>query len=709
MSSFHEDEFREPPAPDFSRIGIDADVANLMLGDIATEAPEGYENAGLWGELILEAAYADVDAGGFEALVTDDLRSYLWERLAGQFPEDSIERKITGQFISYLGDNAIQSRGTRSYPNGGWGTYHGYELPPREIGNFVRRKWDYEDAGKAAGAEIDRLKEVAPTASVDELYEISTTLEGALEHRHSLLGEPRRQRGFFDSYSDRDGSGRIDECVFGVTDKEIELYADLANAKMRLHASLEQIIAKTEKDPALQFAVGAKAANLTYLDTVLSELKEHHDTEINDVLEVPSFTTVPVSVYEKWTTGTKITEDVIAVRDWIKENGQDKRYIVRSSAVYSEDGEHTGAGIYESVLLPANFSTSDIYRAMKLVYESTTSERAQEYQAFVGVEHELMGLLVQEVPEDAVDQAGLVTINTVMPGVSQLADYAIEEGIHPLEPIVGESYRRRHTLPLSRSGMHLEFGSDYASNTPQAPRFHVPPDTKIHGLRDIWAATQAALFAETVLGRPVQTELVMSPREYKAYLVQARPLPEDLLVDQPFEGFPDEEEVWYDGGGVGVYNGVEAKVAPSYRLRSIERKATADDGSYTLIAFDSSYAKSKVAVEYANRISALTPEQRKKIICLIEQPPTLDSVSGYGHLETLFSELGVGVIFYDPQGERGRKFVNGQKVKIYSNGYQAKIYGDESDPVYQKYLDGTYDEFDYDDDDDDFDDESVLL
>ncbi len=166
--------------------------------------------------------------------------------------------------------------------------------------------------------------------------------------------------------------------------------------------------------------------------------------------------------------------------------------------------------------------------------------------------------------------------------------------------------------------------------------------------------------------------------------MQARPLPEDWLEPHPFSGFPEDEEHWFHGNGVGVYDGVEATVVPASFLRSdfgLKHISEYPEGP-KLIEFQDSFGESGLMDRYLKVLHSLTPEEKREVICLVKERPEKSGGSGYGHLETLFSEMGVGLVFYGGKQSRWQKFAEGQKVRVYSNGFEAKLYADDNDPAY---------------------------
>lgn len=656
---------------DFSEIGIDKELASLIIADIDPSHPDQYENASLWGQLIVEAAADCVDAKA-DGIDSFELELYLGDRLSLALPEGEYDKRVN-EFTQSFNNVAITRYGTRRFPNGGFGTFNEIVYSPSVVGDFIGRNLQWDDLAKEAEHAIEAYRDGFFSFSTKELIEQAKLLDAIRGRRMALAdpeydgrwGEPRPRLGrgiiSFDSRV-------LDEAVFNANER-----AEFAEASAGVFAA--------EANPEMVEKFGAKGANLMILDDALQKLKQH-DVTIAEDLEIPRFTLVSSDVYERAKQGGRIVDEVLNLKKWMGEN-PDKRYLIRSSAVYTEDGEHTGAGIYETVLLPLDPTSRDIYIAIKKVYGSVESETARAYRESLGVSNEKMALVVQEFAGYDSDRSysDLVTVNTVSPYALKLADFSIETGPHPLDEEAPEE-RDRHRIPLDRNGMHIEFGTTGTRRSLQSPRWHVPPDTRFISPEDTWQATQAAIFAEKALGRPVQLEAVLG--ETAIQIVQARPLPTEWLEETEFHGFPENEEPWYEGKSVGVYNGVEAKVHENLGFL-IGLDDELGEGGFVLNQWSDSYAKGRTIRSHQREILALTPEQRARLICLILSPPQMDNISGYGHLETLFAELGVGLVFYDRETPYSRSFVRDQIVRVYSDGYKARLYSNQDDPAISEY------------------------
>jgi len=88
----------------------------------------------------------------------------------------------------------------------------------------------------------------------------------------------------------------------------------------------------------------------------------------------------------------------------------------------------------------------------------------------------------------------------------------------------------------------------------------------------------------------------------------------------------------------------------------------------------------------------LPQQDREKLVVLIRERPEDTSNSGFGHLETLFAELGIKLICHG--SDHIPKLSENALVKIYSNGYEARVYCEKSvDLYYSEDSDFSDDEF----------------
>lgn len=684
MSEF-DDSWPSQPPQDFSGVGIDIDVARMIKGDIDPTNPDRYQNAGIWAGLIVEATTEVARSTELGRPDQWEVRGYLHEALVAPIEEEYGSTRAVRDFSEAMCNNTLSEHATYHFPEGGFGTFNTWQYRPEVIADYTARKMEYDDLGDVAVEHIDSYTEGALGFSVDELQAHAEQLQDILRRRKEIEGDPDRGSGIFSAARSRsrsyDSRPNVGYGLVKTTNQEIARISDLAAEKAQFAQVLEEATDGLELDESLRQTMGAKGANLTHVNQVLSVLKEG-DVPVAEYLNIPRFTVLTTEVYDKWIGGEKIADDIKKIAAWMAEN-PGAHYIARSSAVNSEDGEHMGAGVYDSVLIPPGANLSGIYKAIRVVYNSVNSDKAKEYRASIGVEEEKMSVIVQELSDDDLSDTRLISVNTVMANVPQLADYVVEDGPHPLFEGTTDRTLRRHPLPLDRSGMFIEFGTTLYDNAVDSPRYHVPPDTRYHSARETWLATQASMLAEKAMGGPVQVELVVPYSNMGVDIVQARLLPPEWQQPAEFDGFPNDEP-WYEGRGVGVFNGVEATLVPYLHEFELERHRE----GLLLVQWRSSYGMGASSEDLLRNLRSMSPEQRKRFVCLIQQEPTRDSVSNYGHLETLFTEMGVGLVFYDSSSINTRGFAADQNVKVYSNGYKAKLYADESDPAYQAYISG---------------------
>lgn len=664
------------PRQDFSAVGLDSDVALLMAGDLHPSSPDRYQNAGIWAGLIAEATIKVAHSSELSKADWEQVNNYIWNSLVDPQPDDSEAKTHLKQFCHLLGDVALADHAYIDLPEGGFSSYHTWKFKPRTIGQYVERKLEHDELDSEAEGLIRGLRESSLDLPTEQFKAVGERLQSISGRIKEL--DPRDQDRW--AWRDYDGPS-LNNGYSRLGWDSLDSTARMVTSQAKFREALSDVIALNEHGPDIQQRVGAKGANLLRLKAVIDGLKQA-GVEVADFMEVPPFMILPTDFYESHRSGGKIIDGIRGIKQWIGVTDPSAAYIIRSSAVNSEDGEHMGAGIYDSVLLSANANLTQIYKAVKQVYGSVNSPQAIAYRESIGVTDEQMAVVVQQVPDSNLYETSTLTINTVMPHVPQLAHYELEVGVHPLvrtgEP---DEYIRRF-LPLDRMGMAYELGERNHQHTPVAPRFHVPPDTRLHSTNDSWLAAQASLIAEKALGRPIQLEaLIPNDPGDTIHIVQARPLPSEWLVAHEFVGFPEGEEAWYEGSGVGVYNGVE--VTTKTGISEISLYLDGHDG-IIMPTWDNSFAKSTLgrAIEFG--LTSLSEEDRRRVVCLIEGHPELSSASGYGHLETMFAELGVGLVFADGEGGWSRKFVDGQKARLYSNGYKAKLYSSEDDPAFKE-------------------------
>lgn len=295
---------------------------------------------------------------------------------------------------------------------------------------------------------------------------------------------------------------------------------------------------------------GAKAAHLIALKNAAEQLKPFLE-KVGEVFEVPEFTLIPADQYASFGSSPAASSEVRAAYHWIA----GRRVMIRSSAVHSEDGEHLGAGVYASYLLPAGASFDTFCEVVGKVYESVNSPLAKEYRRQIGFDgQEEMGVVVQEYieREDYRDPAG--HINTVRPQMPMVCD------------VVSQS----RYIPEYSSGEPCEIENDHSTVIPlykhvlseQFVGYHrtqdlclvLPGDyTQKFDLDQACSLGKLGILVEMYFNQPLQLEYVCS--NYRTCVVQARPLPK-TWTDAAKITFPDREDCLWRGESFGVMDQV---------------------------------------------------------------------------------------------------------------------------------------------------------
>ena len=198
-----------------------------------------------------------------------------------------------------------------------------------------------------------------------------------------------------------------------------------------------------EKFDELRKTFGAKAANLILLHETLPQINSllRKSVPAYGQINIPDFVPVPAQLYKKWKSGEDIDKDLEPYFSWASSlviNGQGvyvdepDSYIVRSSAVNSEDGENlSGAGIYESVNVESRDSGSfDKFKAAVVsVFESTDSPKGRTYREQNGIENEEMGLIIQRHKPDKYTYRDVKnsTVNSSASGQKELIEIKEED------------------------------------------------------------------------------------------------------------------------------------------------------------------------------------------------------------------------------------------------------------------------------------------
>lgn len=305
---------------------------------------------------------------------------------------------------------------------------------------------------------------------------------------------------------------------------------------------------------SLRQVYGSKAANLMILAGRVQQLNGLRDKFDNKQLAVPEFRAVPTDIYTAWVNGVGLDEKLQEYFDWA--NGLENKnywdeilgncdYIVRSSAVNSEDGENvTGAGIYESVVVQANSGYEAFKEAVLKVYESAQSEKAKSYRKMHGIGEEKMGLVIQKhiKPHDffsiRAEKSANGYINSSTTGIPELME------------IVTKSSRNF----IRRKDMDAYLALDADRNTDNFyPVHHFAPDTFIADEAMMLKASQLTLEIEKIWGCKIQIEFVFSNLHINC--VQVREIPNKSLDEINIPQFPETGEI-HSGAAIGIGDSV---------------------------------------------------------------------------------------------------------------------------------------------------------
>lgn len=374
---------------------------------------------------------------------------------------------------------------------------------------------------------------------------------------------------------------------------------------------------------------GAKTANLNALSLVLNQITHR-------IVEIPDYIGIPVSIYIKWRDGLDVREDLMPFYNWICE----RRVIVRSSAVFSEDGEDlTGAGVYESKTLTGVASFEDFCEAVFEVYRSVDSEFAVKYREEHGIEEELMGITLQQL------ESGVRgTVNTVLCQVPDLLEFDV--GAVAL-------MNRDELINASVSGERINRNN-------HDKLYHITPDSGRMPLYSVNHAAIVCMLIERWYDRPVQIELVLH-RDHYLKIVQVRPLPK-IYSERNTVTFPDEPHV-YRGRAVGVGDEV---------LRVLDWRRDSTPESHGVTIYQST--------EHFGSMGVRRPNLPKSGGAIVLQP---NERRDRGHVETLCAEKRLLAICprdlddCDWEGAEAllKEIDNGRKkFRLVLNGIEGRVY-----------------------------------
>jgi hypothetical protein len=390
-------------------------------------------------------------------------------------------------------------------------------------------------------------------------------------------------------------------------------------AKERVYQQLEAVegIDAVELSE-LRSKFGAKVANLMVFDEALKRLYQNNNEDIVK-LEIPEYFGVDVKMYELWL-HNKVAFDVALEEVRIKAallafSAVGGLVAIRSSAVYSEDGENlTGAGVYHSVVADP-YDKEAFASAVEAVYASTEAPYAQAYRESAGIADERMGLLVQEYVEQNSSDWGESDYGYVN---SRGANTNVTE-VHTTKGTL--LFDKQKLLQgLLMSGWYSDIDSC----------LHSTPDHSKPLRRMVRGATEplhAVLFAEKVFGKAMQIEYAVGSK-----IVQVRPLPSQSFDQSKAVVFPKSSSELERTKAIGVGD---------YVLDELSQNGDNSDKTGFVI-FQSEYAFTDTFRNADSSANSL-PSQGAVIIL---------NHSDSGHIQTLCLEKGLLCFYADSQGEK---------------------------------------------------------
>lgn len=266
----------------------------------------------------------------------------------------------------------------------------------------------------------------------------------------------------------------------------------------------------------------AKAANLMEIKKVIEWISGILDENI----VIPRFECIPVFIYDKWLAWEDIDECI----RWFFEKFKWNEYILRSSAVYSEDGqETTWAWVYDSVTatIPEDdINNFDVFKEkLLIVFNSVDSDAARNYRNQNWIETEKMWVIVQEYIDLWADKW---YVDSIVKNVPELMRVTISNTANIIN---------RNKLMKWFMGNNFRFDI-----------YHCSPDMHKIKINISSVFSKLCILLESLYGKPVQIEIWFKKGESfldgNLYsLFQIRPLPANF--DKKIEmSFPDSETVF---------------------------------------------------------------------------------------------------------------------------------------------------------------------
>lgn len=429
-----------------------------------------------------------------------------------------------------------------------------------------------------------------------------------------------------------------------------------ATSRYSFEKRLEKIpVRDRDRFDKLRLQYGAKGANLIMLSELVIDINKLTGSAGWMRLNVPDFQVVPVDLYKAWKDGKPIDRALRSYFKWTKELISDSDlpedednpgYIVRSSAVFSEDGENvTGAGVYDSVRVHGGGKFQDFKAAVEKVFASVDSEKAKSYRGQHGIDKEEMGLVIQKYVSSSreliLGRSPIGYINSRLTGVPELMELVTEQS--------------RNFIKRKELDFFLGLNVRLSNNAFQSVH-HFPPDQqKIVPDLPIRVG-QLAYVIEKIWGRDVQVEFVADIGTIN--FVQVRELPVKSIVSGGEVKFPDEKPL-HSGSSIGIGD-MELSVLDNSENNSEETGAVIfrENDMFTV-----------------HHTPANLPKKGAVIIA--------HGFGGNGHIQTLCSEQGLICIFPDDVYDEDKPTLGYReldslgKVRVVSNGIEARVYAKE--------------------------------
>lgn len=454
-------------------------------------------------------------------------------------------------------------------------------------------------------------------------------------------------------FNTKGGGSMSGSSNFGVQDATEMAQATIA--RYELEKGLKGLPSKDQaKFEQLRYQYGAKAANLIILSELVGSINRLRKGRLFDAsLAVPDFKVIPVDLYRAWREEKLLDGDLHPYfewanalkkeRTWSNEGETKADYMVRSSAVFSEDGENvTGAGIYQSIKVIGGSAFEDFRDAVHTVYRSTDSLQALNYRIQHGIDNEEMGVVIQKfvTPDTSfrLRDSEKGYINSRLAGVPQLMEVVTE---------TSRNFINRQELDFFLAAAN--------SRDKRAVQnlFHFLPDQyKVRpGLPISVAKITSAV--ERIWGKDIQVEFVANGLTIN--FVQVRELPKGTFNQIPEVQFPNETPV-HSGAAIGVGD-MELPVLDEQDDNREKTGVTIIPSNEMFSMGDNSYR---------------LPKEGAVIIS--------NDNGRNGHIQTLCAEKGLVCIFPELNEKedqpilRHNEFLKLKKIRIVANGLEGRVY-----------------------------------